>query len=276
MVQSRLYIKLFNVQVHIHTHRSHSPLCVITTVMYIQSNSQILAVTISHSNHEVQPDYIYRRKRGVLQFLNLEIPRRNRCGLSWLGISFCCVAHVAVAVGETICSAVGVAIRMSIRRVSVHRRGARVPTEVLSVLSGTIASAPHATLLSMLHLRLVGVFVIHVMAQQGQEVHVEAEDVEAVEECYDPLKHSRNVPDMHLGAHAERDAHADFDNDEGELDPEGNAQDGVLAIVDSQYDVAEDEDTEENVVELGMPPGVKDAKKDQAGGANDGGEGRAC
>jgi hypothetical protein len=208
------------------------------------------------------------------------------------------VAHVAVAVGEVVCSAIGVtvggcsigvtAVRISICRVSIGRRLTRVSTEILSTLRGTITTTtPHAALLCMLHLRLVAVFVILVMAQEGQEVHIEAEDVEAVEECYGPLEHRRNVPNVLQGAHAKGDAHADLDDDEGELDPEGDAQDGVLAVVDSQalvlptdkncgHNVAEDEDAEEDVMQLGMPPGVKDGKKDQTGCADDGGDSRAC
>lgn len=55
------------------------------------------------------------------------------------------------------------------------------------------------------------------------EVDVEGEDVKGEDEGDDPLEHGAGVVVAREGARDEGDGEEDFDDDEGQLDPEGEA-----------------------------------------------------
>jgi hypothetical protein len=178
------------------------------------------------------------------------------------------VAHIPVTVGVPISMTIGVSIG-----ISVDGRWVRVATEVLSTLRSTVAHAPHATLFGVLHLSLVT--LVAIMADDGQKVHEEAQHVQAVEECYRPLQYSGNIPNVLLGAHTKCDAKANLKQDKGELDPEGDAEDRVLAVVYSQAlilpanedcrnNVSEYEDSQEDVMQLVVSLSVENGKENEA------------
>ena len=118
-------------------------------------------------------------------------------------------------------------------------------------------------------------------ADRRQKVDEEAKDVEEVDETYSPLQHGRSIPLILLRADGKRNGKRDLEDDEGELDPEGVAQDGLLAEVDAQalvlrtyedcaHDVAYDKDPKENVMQLVVVFVVEDGEQDEARGAGDG------
>lgn len=65
------------------------------------------------------------------------------------------------------------------------------------------------------------------------QVDVEAEDVGAKDEGDDPLDDGARVVVLGEGARHEGNGQQDLDDDKDELDPEGDAQDGVRAVADS-------------------------------------------
>lgn len=131
---------------------------------------------------------------------------------------------------------------------------------------------------------LVSVAVPAVLCVYGRpQVDVEGEDVKREDEGDDPLEHGARVVVLGEGAGDEADGEEDLDDDEEELDPEGDAEDAVLAVPCSEAlvlpadkdcgkDVADDEEEEEDVVQLGVAEGVEDGQQDQAGGADEGEE----
>ena len=70
--------------------------------------------------------------------------------------------------------------------------------------------------------------------RRGQEIDDEAPDEEDVDERYDPLENGADVVVAESLRDAEDDGEGDFGQDEGEFDPEGDAQDAVLAEVDAE------------------------------------------
>lgn len=62
------------------------------------------------------------------------------------------------------------------------------------------------------------------------QVDVEGEDVGGEDEGDDPLEHGAGVVVAGEGAGDEGDGQQYLDDDEGELNPEGEAQDAVLAV----------------------------------------------
>lgn len=108
-----------------------------------------------------------------------------------------------------------------------------------------------------------------------QQVDEEGEDVEGEDECHGPFEDSGGVVFLLVAAHAKGDSERDFDQDEGELDPEGEAEDLVLSEVHAEPlvfradenggdDVAGDEEDEEDIVEGWMAQRVEDRQQDQA------------
>ena len=71
-------------------------------------------------------------------------------------------------------------------------------------------------------------------ARRRQEIDDEAPDVEDVDEGDGPLDDGGPVVVVLIGEDAEGDGEAELDEDEGELDPEGRAQDAVFAEVDPE------------------------------------------
>lgn len=67
-----------------------------------------------------------------------------------------------------------------------------------------------------------------------QEVDDKTPDVEDVDQAYYPLEISRDVIVFLVFRDAEGYSQAEFYKDEEEFDPEGNAEDAVLAEVDAK------------------------------------------
>ena len=218
--------------------------------------------------------------------LHLEVPRGERRGLGrlrdvrWNVTVSITVGAVGVSIGMVAVGAVGVAIGAISVPVSV---GITVPiripvsTEVLPTVGRSIA---HAALFDRdIHLRLPRLVVLR--PDGGHEIDEEAEDVEEVDECDDPLQHGCGVVLLLVLRHAECDGQAELHQDEEQLDPEAVAEHGRLAEVHAQplvlpadedggYNVAGDEEHEEAVVEVRVAEGVEDGEEDEACGAGDG------
>lgn len=128
------------------------------------------------------------------------------------------------------------------------RRAPHIPIPPLFLLDA--GEAPLATLdlhgHGELGVRVAALVVL--CADGGDEVDGEAPDVEGVDEGDDPFEDGGRVPPRLAVADAEADGHAELDDDEGELEPEGDAQDAVLSVVDSEALVfPADEDGREDV-----------------------------
>lgn len=115
----------------------------------------------------------------------------------------------------------------------------------------------------------------------GQQIHEESEDVKSEDERDDPLEDGGDVLLAVERGDGEDDGEGDLDDDEEEFEPEGGAQDAVLAEVhaealvlgadeDGADDVAGDEEEKEAVVQVRVVQGVEDGEKDQAAGSGDG------
>lgn len=146
----------------------------------------------------------------------------------------------------------------------------------MPVVKGTRASLLH---LPRLDEALSAVLCPHGRPQvDGKGQHVESED-----EGDNPLEDGGRVAIACPRRGSECDAEEELGEDEGELDPEGDCEDAVLAVLDAEAlvlcadedggdPVAADEEQEEDVVELVMPPGVEDGQQDEAAGTDDGEE----
>lgn len=66
------------------------------------------------------------------------------------------------------------------------------------------------------------------------EIDRKAPDVEGIDERDDPLADRGAVVVLPVAEDAEGDGQPDLDQDEGQLDPEGDAQDAVLPVVDAK------------------------------------------
>jgi hypothetical protein len=78
---------------------------------------------------------------------------------------------------------------------------------------------------------LVGIDAGHVFGLHGRvKVDIEGEDVKREDEGDDPLEHGAGVVVSCEGTGDEGDGEEDFDNDEDELNPEGDAQDSVVTV----------------------------------------------
>ena len=80
-----------------------------------------------------------------------------------------------------------------------------------------------------LHLGLAKAAMLGVNSRY--EIDDEGEDVEGEDESDGPFEHCGCVVGTFEVGYSEADGEGDFDQDEGELDPEGEAQDAVLAEV---------------------------------------------
>lgn len=123
-------------------------------------------------------------------------------------------------------------------------------------------------------------------APGGQEIDEEAGDVEAIGKCNDPFQDSSNVPLVLLRANAKRNDETKFEDDEEELDPEGDAQNGFLTVMNTQAlvfpadedgtdDVTCNEDDKENVVQGVVSLAIENGEEDETGGTGDSGDGSA-
>ena len=115
------------------------------------------------------------------------------------------------------------------------------------------------------------------------QINDEAKDVEGEDQTNDPLENSPDIIALPIKHVAEDDRQRDLNDDEDEFDPEGEPEDAVFAVFDTQTlvfpagedgaeDVAEHEEEEEETVEGGVATGVEDAQADETDGAEDGAE----
>lgn len=66
-----------------------------------------------------------------------------------------------------------------------------------------------------------------------EEIDEEGEDVEGEDEGDGPFEDCRGVIVFFVACDAEGDGEGDFEEDEGQFDPEGDSQDAVFAEVNS-------------------------------------------
>ena len=108
----------------------------------------------------------------------------------------------------------------------------------------------------------------------GQEIDEEAKHVPSVNEGNDPFEHSGYVPVVVLLSDPKDDTEADLSDYEGELDPKGDSEDRVLAVVDTQTlvlptdedcanNIANNEDSQADVVHPIVVVVVEDGEEDQ-------------
>jgi len=113
----------------------------------------------------------------------------------------------------------------------------------------------------------------------GYQIDKEAKHVEGEDERDRPLQDAGRVVFVLEIAHAEGDCEHDFHQDEGELYPEGDAQNTVLAEMyakalvfpadeDGGDDEAGDEEEEKDIVKGGMSKRIENRKKNEARGSD--------
>lgn len=113
------------------------------------------------------------------------------------------------------------------------------------------------------------------------KVDVEREYVERKDDGDDPFQNSGDVLSgtTNLGQHSKRDRERNGNEDKSEFDPKGNGQNPVFGVSHAQSlilpadkdcaeQVADDEETEKQIVQRRMARRVENAKQDQADGAD--------
>lgn len=192
----------------------------------------------------------------------------------------------AVGVGVKVLARFSVTVAIGIRvgyasvAVDVRCVVCRLATEVLLAFRCTVAcgSGLRSSLLGHLHLRLVALVVL--AAHCGQEVDEEAQHIPGVNKRNDPLKYGGYIPEVVFLCNNENDAQDDFGQDESKFDPKGDAEDRVLAVVNSQAlvfpadedradNVANNKDTKTDVVHAVVVVVVVDGKEDKTDCAYD-------
>ena len=117
--------------------------------------------------------------------------------------------------------------------------------------------------------------------RRRQQIDKERQHVKGKDERDDPFENGRDVLAAREGGADEDGGKANLDEDESELEPEGEAQDAVLAEMhaealvlgadeDGADDVAGHEEEEEAVVQAGVVQRVEDGEQDEAAGSGDG------
>lgn len=120
-------------------------------------------------------------------------------------------------------------------------------------------------------------------AHAGEQVEQEAEDVEGEDQGDDPFEDGGDVAVVRPRGADEDAGQHHLDQDEGQFDPEADAQDAVLPVVDAQplvlgadehrrQDEAADEEKQEPVVQVLVSVRVEDREQDQPCGPGDGGD----
>lgn len=92
----------------------------------------------------------------------------------------------------------------------------------------------HAHLIILLPQRRRETIILMSRLRRRQEIDDEAPDVEDVDERDGPFDDGGAVVVFLVSKDAERYGEGDFDEDEGELDPEGGGEDALVAVVDSE------------------------------------------
>ena len=114
-----------------------------------------------------------------------------------------------------------------------------------------------------------------------QQIDKERQHVKRKDERDDPFENRRDVLPAGEGGADKDGGEGNLDEDENELEPEGEAQDAVLAEVHAQAlvlgadedgadDVAGHEKEEEAVMQAGVMERVEDGEEDEAAGSGDG------
>ena len=111
-----------------------------------------------------------------------------------------------------------------------------------------------------------------------QEIDKEGQHIEGEDESDDPFEDRCNVLPAIERASCEDDGEYDLDDDEDQLHPEGQPEDGVFAEMNPQAlvlgadedgadDIAGDEQEEETVVQVRVVKGIEDREEDQTAGS---------
>lgn len=98
----------------------------------------------------------------------------------------------------------------------------------------TACLCSHAHLIVLLPERRRETIALMPRAGRGQEVDDEGPDVEDVDQGDGPFNDGGAVVMFLVAEDAEGDGKGDFDENEGELDPERRGEDTVFAVVDSE------------------------------------------
>lgn len=119
---------------------------------------------------------------------------------------------------------------------------------------------------------LVALWYVMFRLNTWQEIQEEAQNVERERECHNPLKDGGDISGLSEVGGCKYDGERNFDQNEGEFDPEGDTEDAVVAVMNSKAlilsaeedganDVAGDEEKEEAVVEMFMVVCVEDTQQ---------------
>lgn len=122
----------------------------------------------------------------------------------------------------------------------------------------------------------------------GPEIDDEGQDVKGKDESDNPLEDGGGILLVSGGEGTKQDDENELGGEEGELEPEGDSEKRVLAVLDSEAlvfptgadgrgQIAADEDDEESVMLDVMHPSVKDGEEDKTAAAETGeddGQGR--
>lgn len=127
---------------------------------------------------------------------------------------------VSVAIGITVSISVGVSVRMPIA----------IPIRRVTTVIPIAICRPISILHRHIHFSLVALVVLR--PYRRQEINEEAQDVEEVDEGYGPFQDGSNIVFLLISTDTKCDGEREFNNNEGELDPEGVAEDrGHLEVV---------------------------------------------
>ena len=140
-----------------------------------------------------------------------------------LGVSLGCLSG-PISRGAAVRVDIAIAVRRGRRAVSVRVGGAVAVDQMRAT-----AAVAH---LYLRHTRAVAVAMLALRG--GQEIDEEGEHPEGEDEGNDPLKDGCLLRVPVECQHAEADGQDDFDDDEGQLDPETDAQDASIAEVDPE------------------------------------------
>ena len=139
----------------------------------------------------------------------------------------------------------------------------------------------HAPILRSLEMSELRVRMLLRSPRRRQQIDKESQHVKRKDERDDPFENGRDVLAAGEGGADEDGCEDNLNKDEGEFEPEGEAQDAVLAEVhaetlvlgadeDGADDVAGHEEEEEAVVQARVVERVEDGEEDEAAGSGDG------
>lgn len=117
-------------------------------------------------------------------------------------------------------------------------------------------------------------------SNRRQEVYGEGGDKDAEEKGNDPFEDGGQIVATFLHGYAKYNCQSQEEEDPAQLQPEGEAQQPILSLVDPQPlvlgadedggdNVTDDEDGEHHIMEMVVPARVKDRQQDQSRTADD-------